>query len=234
MKRIKAAIASLMVLCLALTCCGQGGGKTNEPDSQTSQTGTVATTDSQSKNSTGAKTSPAGSNGASDPAEDSDMYTYDLHGGVTLSCSTNVRDYIKGNTFDLRAMAHSFGFADDLNKMPESHGFVKDFNGQSVIIAFSGDERTDLSDPHYMFVGITRYGTDGGVREIAVEYHFDEAAQYKINGSGPALSFDAIPIIAYAFENFSLDNKDPFADIFDPYRLPKEEKRVSWRDYRLP
>ena len=82
-------------------------------------------------------------------------------------------------------------------------------------------------------VGVFR-AYDGGVRELAVKYYFDDNNFYTINGSGPKLSFDAIPIVAYALENFSSDNKDPYKTLFESYEAPKDSKQASWREYHLP
>lgn len=232
-KRIVISIALLVIICLALTGCGQKGNNTTKPDNTPAQTNTEPANNDKQDNP-GDETKPNDPNTTVDPSDNSGLYTYELHGGITITCSTNVWDYIDGNNFDFRAMAHDLGFIDDLNEMPECQGFTHDFDGQNVIVGFAGDERTNLSDPHFPLVAITRYGTDGGVREIFVNYYYDTGAEYTINGSGPKLSFDSIPIVAYILENFSLDNKDPFSDLFEAYRVPKEQQTASWKEYTLP
>ena len=231
-KRIVTLVALLMILCLALAGCGQRGSNTNDSSNQTASqneenttvNNTGVETEEPTETETETETNPSNS--------DSGMYTYELHGGITISCKTNVWDYIDGNSFDFRAMAHDLGFIDDLNDMPECHGFSTEFSGQTVVIGFSEDENPNLSNPYFEFVTITAY--DGGVRELAVKYYFDDANFYTINGSGPKLSFDAIPIVAYALENFSSDNKDPYKTIFEPYRAPKDIQQASWKEYHLP
>ena len=231
-KGIFISIALLMILCLALSGCGQRGSNTNDSSnhatSQNEESTTVDNTDVETEEptetETETETNPSNS--------DSGMYTYELHGGITISCKTNVWDYIDGNSFDFRTMAHDLGFIDDLNDMPECHGFSNEFNGQTVVIGFAEDENPDLSNPYYKYVAITAY--DGGVRELAVKYYFDDNNFYTINGSGPKLSFDAIPIVAYALENFSSDNKDPYKTLFESYQAPKDSKQASWREYHLP
>ena len=231
-KGIFISIALLMILCLALSGCGQRGSNTNDSSnhatSQNEESTTVDNTDVETEEptetETETETNPSNS--------DSGMYTYELHGGIAISCKTNVWDYIDGNSFDFRAMAHDLGFIDDLNDMPECHGFSNEFNGQTVVIGFAEDENPDLSNPYYKYVAITAY--DGGVRELAVKYYFDDNNFYTINGSGPKLSFDAIPIVAYALENFSSDNKDPYKTLFESYEAPKDSKQASWREYHLP
>lgn len=233
-KRIVTLVALLMILCLALAGCGQRGSNTNDSSNhatgQNEENTTVNNTDVETEEPTETETETETETNPSN--SDSGIYTYELHGGITISCKTNVWDYIDGNSFDFRAMAHDLGFIDDLNDMPECHGFSAEFSGQTVVIGFSEDENPNLSNPYFEFVVITAYG--GGVRELAVRYYFDDANFYTINGSGPKLSFDAIPIVAYALENFSSDNKDPYKTIFEPYRAPKDIQQASWKEYHLP
>lgn len=240
MRKKIAFITILMCVCAA-SACGQATESAATPAPET-QKETYAATETAVEESTSSKNdfdpdSETESNKIDIPAyssDKSDLYTYDLHGGIKISCRTNVWDYIDGNSFDFRAMAHDLGFTNDLNNMPECHGFTHDFDGENVIVGFAGDERTNLSDPYFPLVCITAYSPKGGTRELAVNYCFDTGAEYTINGSGPRLSFDSIPIVAYILENFSLDNKDPFKDMFEAYKVPKEQKTVSWKEYRLP
>lgn len=135
-KRIVTLVALLMILCLTLVGCDQRGDSTddssNHVTSQVEENTTVnnadVETEEQTETETETETNP--SNG------DSGMYTYELHGGITISCKTNVWDYIDGNTFNFRAMAHDLGFERDGNDYSSCARFYHDLDdGSSVSVS---------------------------------------------------------------------------------------------------
>ena len=232
-KRIVTLVALLMILCLALAGCGQRGSNTNDSSnhatSQNEENTTVNNTDMETEEPTETETETETNPSNSDFG----MYTYELHGGITISCKTNVWDYIDGNTFNFRAMAHDLGWTIDYNDMPQCNMFSKDF-GDDIAVSSGITAKYDYKGDNYPLVGIARGLPGGFVSEVFVYYYYDPDNTYTINGSGPTLSFDAIPIAAYVLENFTLENVDPVEDIFFNYMAPEEGKTASWRDYRLP
>ena len=142
-KGIFISIALLMILCLALSGCGQRGSNTNDSSnhatSQNEESTTVDNTDVETEEptetETETETNPSNS--------DSGMYTYELHGGITISCRTNVWDYIDGNSFNFRAMAHDLGFERDGNDYPSCARFYHDLDdgGEITVRLFDGRNR---------------------------------------------------------------------------------------------
>ena len=192
---------------------------------ETTETTEAAEVETETETSAETETNP--------PSSNSGMYTYELHGGVTISCNTNVWDYIDGQSVDLRAMAHDLGWTIDFNNMPECNMFSKDF-GDDIAVVGGITAKYDYRGDNYPLVTVSRVLSGGFVSEVFVYYYYDPNNTYTINGSSPTLSFDAIPIVAFMLENFTLENEDPVEDIFLSYRTPKEERTASWRDYRLP
>ena len=137
-KGIFISIALLMILCLALAGCGQRGSNTNDSSnhtaSQNEENTTVNDTDVETEEptetETETETNPSNS--------DSGMYSYELHGGITISCKTNVWDYIDGNTFNFRDMAHDLGFERDGNDYSSCSRFYHDPSDELVVIGVTG------------------------------------------------------------------------------------------------
>ena len=191
-KGIFISIALLMILCLALNT----DVETEEPTETETET----------------ETNPSNS--------DSGMYTYELHGGITISCRTNVWDYIDGNSFNFRAMAHDLGFERDGNDYPSCARFYHDLDDGGEITVSLLDARN--SDEVFPYVVVNWYKSSS-------EY---VNSNQNANPKGPHLSIDAIYIIAYAMEQWPTNYpNDIFEGVFGDYYNPNSNLIAQ---YELP
>ena len=234
-KGIFISIALLMILCLALSGCGQRGSNTNDSSnhatSQNEESTTVDNTDVETEEptetETETETNPSNS--------DSGMYTYELHGGITISCKTNVWDYIDGNSFDFRAMAHDLGFERDGNDYPSCARFYHDLDDGGEITVSLLDARN--SDEVFPYVVVNWYKSSSEYVNFGVIYDKTDT-KYQVNSNqnanpkGPHLSIDAIYIIAYAMEQWPTNYpNDIFEGVFGDYYNPNSNLIAQ---YELP
>lgn len=234
-KGIFISIALLMILCLALSGCGQRGSNTNDSSnhatSQNEESTTVDNTDVETEEptetETETETNPSNS--------DSGMYTYELHGGITISCRTNVWDYIDGNSFNFRAMAHDLGFERDGNDYPSCARFYHDLDDGGEITVSLLDARN--SDEVFPYVVVNWYKSSSEYVDFGVIYDKTDT-KYQVNSNqnanpkGPHLSIDAIYIIAYAMEQWPTNYpNDIFEGVFGDYYNPNSNLVAQ---YELP
>ena len=234
-KGIFISIALLMILCLALAGCGQRGSNTNDSSnhtaSQNEENTTVNNTDVETEEPTETETETETnpSNG------DSGMYSYELHGGITISCKTNVWDYIDGNTFNFRDMAHDLGFERDGNDYSSCARFYHDLDDGSEITVSLLDARN--SNEIYPYVVVNWYKSSSEYVDYFVVYDKTDT-KYQVNSNpkavpkGPHFSIDAIYIIAYAMEQWPTNYpNDIFGDIFGDYCKADGDHVI---EYELP
>ena len=219
-KGIFISIALLMILCLALAGCGQRGSNTNDSSNHTA---------SQNEENTTVNTETNPSN------SDSGMYSYELHGGITISCKTNVWDYIDGNTFNFRDMAHDLGFERDGNDYSSCARFYHDLDDGSEITVSLLDARN--SNEIYPYVVVNWYKSSSEYVDYFVVYDKTDT-KYQVNSNpkavpkGPHFSIDAIYIIAYAMEQWPTNYpNDIFEGVFGDYYNPNSNLIAQ---YELP
>ena len=234
-KGIFISIALLMILCLALAGCGQRGSNTNDSSNQTASQNEESTTvnntgvetEEPTETETETETNPSNS--------DSGMYSYELHGGITISCRTNVWDYIDGNSFNFRAMAHDLGFERDGNDYPSCARFYHDLDDGGEITVSLLDARN--SDEVFPYVVVNWYKSSSEYVNFGVIYDKTDT-KYQVNSNqnanpkGPHLSIDAIYIIAYAMEQWPTNYpNDIFEGVFGDYYNPNSNLIAQ---YELP
>ena len=163
------------------------------------------------------------------------MYTYELHGGITISCKTNVWDYIDGNTFNFRDMAHDLGFERDGNDYSSCSRFYHDLDDGSEITVSLLDARN--SNEIYPYVVVNWYKSSSEYVDYFVVYDKTDT-KYQVNSNpkavpkGPHLSIDAIYIIAYAMEQWPTNYpNDIFEGVFGDYYNPNSNLIAQ---YELP
>ena len=244
-KRIVTLVALLTILCLALAGCGQRGSNTND-SSNNHVTQVEESTAADSAVTTEVATEAAEADGVETEAEtlakvetnpngDSGMYSYELHGGITISCKTNVWDYIDGNTFNFRAMAHDLGFERDGNDYSSCSRFYHDLDDGSEITVSLLDARN--SDEVFPYVVVNWYKSSSECVNYGVVYDKTDT-KYQVNSNpkavpkGPHFSIDAIYIIAYAMERWPSNYpNDIFESIFGDYYNPDSNLVAK---YELP
>lgn len=239
------AVALSMILCLTLVGCGQrrdsADSSNNHVTSQVEEntvadsavTTEVATTaeaaEVEAETGTLAEVETNPSNG------NFGMYTYELHGGITISCKTNVWDYIDGNTFNFRDMAHDLGFERDGNDYSSCSRFYHDLDDGSEITVSLLDARN--SNEIYPYVVVNWYKSSSEYVDYFVVYDKTDT-KYQVNSNpkavpkGPHFSIDAIYIIAYAMEQWPTNYpNDIFGDIFGDYCKADGDHVI---EYELP
>jgi hypothetical protein len=164
------------------------------------------------------------------------MYTYELHGGITISCKTNVWDYIDGDTFNFRAMAHDLGFERDGNDYSSCARFYHDLDDGSEISVCMLDARN--SDEVFPYVVVSWYKSANEYVAYGVVYDKTDT-RYQVNSNpravpkGPHFSIDAIYIIAYAMEQWPTNYpNDIFEGIFGDYLCNPDSDLTAM--YELP
>ena len=241
-KRIVTLVVALsMILCLTLVGCGQrrdsADSSNNVTTSQveentannaevTTEAAEVAEVEAEAGTSVETQTNPNG---------DSGMYSYELHGGITISCKTNVWDYIDGNTFNFRDMAHDLGFERDGNDYSSCSRFYHDLDDGSEITVSLLDARN--SNEIYPYVVVNWYKSSSEYVDYFVVYDKTDT-KYQVNSNpkavpkGPHFSIDAIYIIAYAMEQWPTNYpNDIFGDIFGDYCKADGDHVI---EYELP
>lgn len=244
MKRIATLVVLSMILCLALGC-GQRRDSTDDSSNNhvttvegstaadSAVTTEVATTAEATEVETEAETSAETE--TSLPGSNSGMYTYKLHAGITISCHTNVWNYIDGNTFNFRAMAHDLGFERDGNDYSSCARFYHDLDDGSEIAVGLLDARN--SDQIFPYVVVNWYKSQSECADYGVVYDKTDT-KYQVNSNpravpkGPHFSIDAIYLIAYAMEQWPSNYpNDIFESIFGDYYNPDSNLVAK---YELP
>ena len=198
-KRIAFLIALLMILCLALSGCGQ---RDNNP-------GAIKT-----------DTEPGGNSANTDPVKEPDD-TVDVNGGsgsysfevngVKLTLNTDVKKYIKGDVFYYTDLAYDLGW----------HAKSPEFKERADVSQFFADDDNKLyvgfTDPNtYDFRGITFVLGIAGEGHVNISFDrndlYGDVKTYYVNPDGKyTVNMSQITLMTYLLENhIKNDFEDPF------------------------
>lgn len=228
----------MMILCLAVTGCGQRGSNPTKPDNQANHSDGETWTDEEGiihgtvtigpEDDTSSDAEPDDSSTPTNPSDSSGLYTYELHGGITISCKTNVWDYIDGDSFDFRAMAHDLGFVNDGSDRPQCVTFSYGDDSSKIVVYFG-----DGTSPDDVFSYVAAdYFENHELLHNQMVYFNRSDAKYQTNEKGPHYPFDAIVLAAYTMEQLENDAQATvYADVFSDY-LSKEG--TKYQEYKLP
>ena len=181
-KRIALLVVLTMVFCLALTGCAP---KKNGND------GTVTTDNSDFGGSAGTydnSTSPTTSDG---------MFVYNVD-GYTITCKTNVNNYISGDVFRFTDLAHDLGWharkaEDDSN--PNIMRFFWDSDNEY----YAGFDQANRHD----YLWVTCRDSQG--RHVIFErndLNTDSIMTYKVNSGGKyTVNYEQIVLLTYFMES---------------------------------
>lgn len=230
-KRITVFVALIMVLCLAITGCGQNTDKQEE--NQTSESSTTDNSSIENSDKVDEATSPGGIQQIDDDsyaddaaqdlnqdtiAEDNDSQSENTNadgtyswqvGSNTLTTNINVMDYIDGDIWHANEMAAAIGWDPIATKKDGSQSVSmtakQPFRYQTDefwIVYSSGAEKINY------FTG----NTSDGQRLFGIGTAIDSNDfSYRMNDSDHYITLDLIICFAYAMENMQY-SPDPFTD----------------------
>lgn len=195
-----------MVLCLALTGCGQN---TDNRPGENFDTG-----DSSIMDGTNNPEGTTQSNDSSETSEDntenntSDSYSWQV-GGQNLTTKINVRDYIHDGSWDIKAMSEVLGYSP-----VEAYGRVDTrhyLNGGSPI----ADINFAAKDNFYGNFYVMTYASKDSENILSYSVRCGHSSEeYNFGSSDIKISFDLIVAYAYACEHLNEDaSVDPFAGV---------------------
>ena len=212
-KRITAFVLLIMamVLCLALTGCGQN---TNKQDATTNDSHPGENFDTGDSSIMDGTNNPGGitqsdddsSNGANGNADGT--YSWQV-GGQTLTTKINVRDYIHDGSWDIKAMSEVLGYSPI-----EAYGRVDTrhyLNSGSPIVDINFEAMNSLYDDFYVMTYVSKDSENILSYDVRCGHSGEE---YNFGSSDIKVSFELIVAYAYACEHLNEDaSTDPFAGV---------------------
>jgi predicted small lipoprotein YifL len=214
-KRITVFVALIMamVLCLALTGCGQKADKqeattsTNERPGENFDTGDSSimdgTNNPEGTTQSGEETDSSNNSGSTDGT-----YSWQV-GGQTLTTRINVRDYIHDGSWDIKAMSEALGYSP-----VEAYGRVDTRHYTN-----SGNPIADIyftaKDNFYGYFYVMTYVSKDSENILSYSVRCGHSSEeYNFGSSDIKISFDLIVAYAYACEHLNEDaSVDPFAGV---------------------
>ena len=200
-----------MVLCLALTGCGQN---TNKQDATTNDSHPGENFDTGDSSIMDGTNNPGGitqsdddsSNGANGNADGT--YSWQV-GGQTLTTKINVRDYIHDGSWDIKAMSEVLGYSPI-----EAYGRVDTrhyLNSGSPIVDINFEAMNSLYDDFYVMTYVSKDSENILSYDVRCGHSGEE---YNFGSSDIKVSFELIVAYAYACEHLNEDaSTDPFAGV---------------------
>lgn len=200
-----------MVLCLALTGCGQ---KTDKQDATTNDshpgenfdTGDSSIMDGTNNPGSITQSDDDSSNGANGNADGT--YSWQV-GGQTLTTKINVRDYIHGGSWDIKAMSEVLGYSP-----VEAYGIVDTthyLNSGSPIVDIDFEAINSFYGDFYVMT----YASKDSENILSYCVRCGHSGEEYNFGSGDIkVPFELIVAYAYACEHLNEDaSTDPFAGV---------------------
>lgn len=200
-----------MVLCLALTGCGQ---KTDKQDATTNDshpgenfdTGDSSIMDGTNNPGSITQSDDDSSNGANGNADGT--YSWQV-GGQTLTTKINVRDYIHGGSWDIKAMSEVLGYSP-----VEAYGIVDTthyLNSGSPIVDINFEAMNSFYDDFYVMTYASKDSEDILSYDVRCGHSGEE---YNFGSGDIKVPFELIVAYAYACEHLNEDaSTDPFAGV---------------------
>lgn len=200
-----------MVLCLALTGCGQN---TNKQDATTNDshpgenfdTGDSSIMDGTNNPGSITQSDDDSSNGANGNADGT--YSWQV-GGQTLTTKINVRDYIHGGSWDIKAMSEVLGYSP-----VEAYGIVDTthyLNSGSPIVDIDFEAINSFYGDFYVMTYASK-DSENILSYIVRCGHSGE--EYNFGSGDIKVPFELIVAYAYACEHLNEDaSTDPFAGV---------------------
>lgn len=200
-----------MVLCLALTGCGQ---KTDKQDATTNDshpgenfdTGDSSIMDGTNNPGSITQSDDDSSNGANGNADGT--YSWQV-GGQTLTTKINVRDYIHDGSWDIKAMSEVLGYSP-----VEAYGRVDTthyLNSGSPIVDIDFEAMNSFYDDFYVMTYASKDSEDILSYDVRCGHSGEE---YNFGSGDIKVPFELIVAYAYACEHLNEDaSTDPFAGV---------------------
>ena len=200
-----------MVLCLALTGCGQN---TNKQDATTNDSHPGENFDTGDSSIMDGTNNPGGiiqsdddsSNGANGNADGT--YSWQV-GGQTLTTKINVRDYIHGGSWDIKAMSEVLGYSP-----VEAYGRVDTthyLNSGSPIVDIDFEAINSFYGDFYVMTYVSKDSEDILSYSVRCGHSGEE---YNFGSGDIKVPFELIVAYAYACEHLNEDaSTDPFAGV---------------------
>ncbi len=200
-----------MVLCLALTGCGQN---TNKQDATTNDSHPGENFDTGDSSIMDGTNNPGGitqsdddsSNGTNGNADGT--YSWQV-GGQTHTTKINVRDYIHGGSWDIKAMSEVLGYSPI-----EAYGRVDTrhyLNSGSPIVDINFEAINSFYGDFY----VTTYVSKDSENILSYDVRCGHSGEeYNFGSSDIKVPFELIVAYAYACEHLNEDaSTDPFAGV---------------------
>ena len=200
-----------MVLCLALTGCGQ---KTDKQDATTNDSHPGESFDTGDSSIMDGTNNPGGiiqsdddsSNGANGNADGT--YSWQV-GGQTLTTKINVRDYIHDGSWDIKAMSEVLGYSPI-----EAYGRVDTrhyLNSGSPIADINFETKNSIYGNFYVMTYVSKDSENILSYSVRCGHSGEE---YNFGSSDIKVPFELIVAYAYACEHLNEDaSTDPFAGV---------------------
>lgn len=200
-----------MVLCLALTGCGQ---KTDKQDATTNDshpgenfdTGDSSIMDGTNNPGSITQSDDDSSNGANGNADGT--YSWQV-GGQTLTTKINVRDYIHDGSWDIKAMSEVLGYSP-----VEAYGIVDTthyLNSGSPIVDINFEPINGFYGDFYVMTYASKDSEDILSYDVRCGHSGEE---YNFGSGDIKVPFELIVAYAYACEHLNEDaSTDPFAGV---------------------
>lgn len=188
----------IAVMCVMLiTGCGEKAGSSS--DAQNSGSSVAAANGSKQ---TGTETKESGAE---------KTYTYNV-ANTKVSCSTNIKEYIKGKSVDLDKLAEANGWS----KTDKAGTWSIPANGKRYLLSLA-----DVKDGVYTGINLSVKTMDKKQSNHALKFaEADKDSLYKF-GDGQ-ISEEGVAVTAYALENTqSSDDADPFNITLSKYKDDK-------------
>lgn len=196
-----------MVLCLALTGCGQ---KTDKQEAATSDNHPGENFDTGDSSIMDGTNNPDGSEVVEDGTDNnsSDSYSWQV-GGQTLTTKINVRDYIHDGSWDIKAMSEVLGYSPI-----EAYGRVDTrhyLNSGSPIADINFEAKNSFYGNFYVMTYVSKDSENILSYSVRCGHSGEE---YNFGSSDIKVPFELIVAYAYACEHLNEDaSTDPFAGV---------------------